>query len=142
MNEDDGLRRRNLRGDERADKVQTIEGAEGGVGACGGHVRAPDCRGYTNHDLNLGARTALVREVEEETGLQAAEATAYLRSFDYLSDSGKRSRQFNFVVTADAPGPVVLQEHDEYQWAPIEDELPVTDAVEKVFEAYRELRTN
>lgn len=86
--------------------------------------------------------TALEREVEEETGLTVASATVYLGSFDYLSGSGKKSRQFNFVVTVDAPEPVVLQEHDEFQWAPIDDELPVTDAVKKVFEAYLELKTS
>ncbi|MEV6717257.1 NUDIX domain-containing protein [Lentzea sp. NPDC051208] len=95
-------------------------------------------------ELGEDLKTALVREVEEETGLQVAEATAYLGSFDYLSGSGKKSRQFNFVVTVTvtAPEPVVLQEHDEFQWAPIEEELPVTDAVKQVFEAYRELQAN
>jgi 8-oxo-dGTP diphosphatase len=46
------------------------------------------------------------------------------------------------VVAVDAPEPIVLQEHDEFQWAPVEDELPVTDAVKKVFEAYRELQSS
>jgi len=71
-------------------------------------VRAPDCRGYTNHDLNLGSRTPLVREVEEEMWLKIAEATMYLRSFGCLSSSGKKSRQFNFVVIVNAPALVVL----------------------------------
>ena len=100
----------------------------------GGIFELPSGKVEPGEDL----RTALVREVEEETGLQVAAATAYLGSFDYLSGSGKKSRQFNFVVTVDAPEPVVLQEHDEFQWAPIEEELPVTDAVKKVLETYRQ----
>lgn len=104
----------------------------------GGIFELPSGKVEPGEDL----KTALVREVEEETGLQVTVATAYLGSFDYLSGSGKKSRQFNFVVAVDAPEPVVLQEHDEFQWAPIEDELPVTDAVKKVLEAYRELQSN
>ncbi|NKE55384.1 NUDIX domain-containing protein [Lentzea sp. PSKA42] len=104
----------------------------------GGIFELPSGKVERGEDL----KTALTREVEEETGLQVAAATAYLGSFDYTSGSGKKSRQFNFVVAVDTPGPVVLQEHDEFQWAPIEEELPVTDAVKKVFEAYRELQAN
>ncbi|GLY53594.1 NUDIX domain-containing protein [Lentzea sp. NBRC 102530] len=104
----------------------------------GGIFELPSGKVELGEDLN----TALVREVEEETGLQVVVATAYLGSFDYTSGSGKKSRQFNFVVTVDSPGPVVLQEHDEYRWAPVDEELPVTDAVKKVFETYREQRAN
>ncbi|MCP2245712.1 NUDIX domain-containing protein [Lentzea aerocolonigenes] len=104
----------------------------------GGIFELPSGKVEAGEDL----KSALVREVEEETGLQVAVATAYLGSFDYLSGSGKKSRQFNFVVAVEATEPVVLQEHDEFQWAPIEEELPVTDAVKKVFEAYRELQAN
>lgn len=80
---------------------------------------------------------ALVREVAEETGLTASCVRGYLGSFDYQSGSGKRSRQFNFAVEVTAPGPVALQEHDAFQWAPLAEELPVTDAVKKVLEEYR-----
>jgi 8-oxo-dGTP diphosphatase len=100
----------------------------------GGIFELPSGKVEPGEDL----KTALEREVEEETGLMVAVATAYLGSFDYTSGSGKKSRQFNFVVAVEATEPVVLQEHDEYRWAPIKDELPVTDAVKKVLEAYRE----
>jgi 8-oxo-dGTP diphosphatase len=82
---------------------------------------------------------ALVREVKEETGLDVSAISHYLGSFDYTSGSGKKSRQFNFAVDVAAAGPVVLQEHDSFRWVALEDELPVTDAVKTVFEAYREM---
>jgi 8-oxo-dGTP diphosphatase len=47
-------------------------------------------------------------------------------------------RQFTFVVSVAATGPVTLTEHDEHAWAPVESDLPVTDAVKQVFEAYRQ----
>jgi 8-oxo-dGTP diphosphatase len=81
---------------------------------------------------------ALVREVKEETGLDVDGIDTYLGSFDYQSGSGKTSRQFNFVVTVAATEPVVLQEHDEHIWSDLDGELPVTDAVQQVFNAYRD----
>lgn len=99
----------------------------------GGIFELPSGKVEPGEDL----RTALTREVEEETGPKVTVASAYLGSFDYASGSGKKSRQFNFVVVVDAAEPVVLQEHAEYRWVPIEDELPVTDAVKTVFETYR-----
>jgi 8-oxo-dGTP diphosphatase len=82
---------------------------------------------------------ALIREVNEETGLDIESITDYLGSFDYTSGSGKKTRQFNFTVTVTATQPVILQEHDEYQWAPVSEEPPVTDAVKEVLTRYREL---
>lgn len=58
---------------------------------------------------------ALRREVDEETGLRVTEIGAYLGSFDYLSKSGRLSRQLNFVATV-ADGPIRLTEHTEYAW--------------------------
>jgi 8-oxo-dGTP diphosphatase len=56
----------------------------------------------------------------------------YLESFDYVSGSGKKSRQFNFAVDVAAPEPVKLTEHDTYAWSPVTDGMPVTDAVRPV----------
>jgi len=81
---------------------------------------------------------ALVREVKEETGLDVSEIGSYLGSFDYTSGSGKKSRQFNFVLSVAANEPVVLQEHDEFTWASLAADLPVTDVVKQVFAAYRQ----
>jgi 8-oxo-dGTP diphosphatase len=62
--------------------------------------------------------SALKREVEEETGLVIAEVGKYLGSFDYLSSSGKKTRQFNFLVET-IQGDVVLNaaEHSSYRYA-------------------------
>lgn len=81
---------------------------------------------------------ALIREVKEETGLEVSAICDYLGSFDYLSGSGKKSRQFNFAVDVASPGPVRLQEHDAYRWTPLTEEPPVTGAVKEVLARYRE----
>lgn len=81
---------------------------------------------------------ALIREVKEETGLEVSAIQRYLGSFDYTSGSGKASRQFNFAVEVTATKPIVLQEHDVYQWARLDGDLPVTDAVKTVLKAYAE----
>lgn len=51
--------------------------------------------------------TALAREVVEETGLTITVVAKYLGSFDYTSGSGKKTRQFNFLVEVD-PGEIKL----------------------------------
>jgi 8-oxo-dGTP diphosphatase len=83
----------------------------------------------------------LIREVSEETGLAVTAIRDYLGFFDYLSGSGKKSRQFNFAVDVAAPEPVELTEHDGHRWAGLSEELPVTDAVKDVLNKYRELRS-
>lgn len=84
---------------------------------------------------------ALVREVQEESGLTVTAIREYLGSFDYTSGSGKKSRQFNFAVTVDADEPVTLTEHDSYRWADLKEKPPVTEAVKGVLAAHRRLRT-
>lgn len=83
---------------------------------------------------------ALIREVEEETGLKVSHINNYLGSFDYTSGSGKKSRQFNFDVAVVAPEPVVLQEHDAFAWHELEADPPVTDAVRRVLQDYQNVR--
>lgn len=58
----------------------------------------------------------LKREIKEETGMDVAKIESYLDHFDYLSGSGKRTRQFNFVIIPKDASRVVLTEHDAYQW--------------------------
>lgn len=81
---------------------------------------------------------ALVREVAEGTGLDVTAVGGYLGSFDYVSGSGKRSRQFTFAVDVATPEPVALQECDGHTWTPLTDDPPVTDEVKAVLNTYRE----
>ncbi|MGW3993924.1 NUDIX hydrolase [Amycolatopsis sp. NPDC004772] len=74
--------------------------------------------------------------MSEETGLRVTAIQRYLGHFDYTSGSGKASRQFNFAVDVEATKPIELQEHDVYQWARLDDDVPVTEAVKTVIKAY------
>jgi len=58
---------------------------------------------------------ALQREVKEETGLSVSCALEYLGAFDYKSGSGKKTRQFTFLVETE-PGEIVIDpaEHDSF----------------------------
>jgi 8-oxo-dGTP diphosphatase len=64
----------------------------------------------------------LRREVVEETGLRSGAASGFVGSFDYLSASGRRVRQFNFVVST-GPGEPRLRsgEHDAAAWVGLEE---------------------
>jgi 8-oxo-dGTP diphosphatase len=77
----------------------------------GGLVELPSGTVNAAEDL----LTALAREVYEETGLMIASILIYLGSFDYTSSSGKKTRQFNFLVET-FPGNIQLQpvEHNKY----------------------------
>lgn len=58
---------------------------------------------------------ALTREVKEETNLVVTEIVSFLGSFDYFSSSGKKTRQFNFLVETE-PSDIKLDpsEHSSY----------------------------
>ena len=56
---------------------------------------------------------AMIREVKEETNLQVSRTIKKLKSFEYLSKSGKNTKQFNFLV--EASGEIKLSEHEDYQ---------------------------
>ena len=60
---------------------------------------------------------ALHREVWEETRLKITDVKAYMNCFDYLSSSGKKTREFNFWVETDGFD-VRLNpaEHSEFKW--------------------------
>lgn len=93
--------------------------------------------GKVEPDETLDA--ALIREVKEETGLDVSAIGRYLGSFDYASGSDKHSRQFTFVVDIADPKPITLTEHTSYRWVDPAEELPITDAVKRVLEVYRNL---
>lgn len=91
----------------------------------GGIFELPSGKVEPGETLDAGLR----REVKEETSLDVTAIYDYLGHFDYQSGSGKKSRQFTFAVDVNSPDPVMLQEHDTYRWAPLSEQLPVTDAV-------------
>lgn len=49
-------------------------------------------------DLGEDLLHALTREIKEETNLVITKIVDYLGFFDYASSSGKKTRQFNFLV--------------------------------------------
>lgn len=67
----------------------------------------------------------LLREVLEETGLTINHISEYSGHFDYKTGSGKKARQFNFIID-DVSGVVRLNpvEHSQYVWiSPSDPEL-------------------
>ncbi|WP_338596770.1 NUDIX domain-containing protein [Saccharopolyspora sp. SCSIO 74807] len=72
---------------------------------------------------------ALHREVTEETGLTIERVSGYLGAFDYLSGSGKHTRQHTWMVTVTSSEGVRLTEHDAYEWASTASEYPVSTEV-------------
>lgn len=58
----------------------------------------------------------LVREIKEETNFDITSVISYVNFFDYVSENGKKSRQFNFVVNVESIENVILTEHDYYKW--------------------------
>lgn len=87
-------------------------------------------------DQNETLIDGLVREVKEETGLKVIRIKKIIDYFDYLSGSGKKTRQFNFLVDID-DSPIVLnpKEHKEYKFVDINNmedlkNLGISDAVQ------------
>ncbi|MFI6689551.1 NUDIX hydrolase [Streptomyces sp. NPDC050485] len=82
---------------------------------------------------------ALHREVAEETGLTVTAIGTYLGHFDYLSKSGKKTRQFNFTARAAHESDTVkLTEHDAHLWADRTEQEQVSSAVRSVLATWRE----
>ena len=59
---------------------------------------------------------ALLRELNEETGLELARREQYVGSIDYFSKSGEPTRQFNFIAQVSEHSGIRLTEHDDYVW--------------------------
>ncbi|MBC7471699.1 MAG: NUDIX domain-containing protein [candidate division SR1 bacterium] len=63
---------------------------------------------------------SLKREIKEETGIDLNEEVEldYVNSFDYVSGSGKNTRQVNFLIELNEQPVVTLNplEHIEYYW--------------------------
>lgn len=91
-----------------------------------------------NAEDGEGIYEVLEREIKEETNFDLKRVISYINYFDYLSGSGKKSRQFNFKVEVTG-GPIILTEHDTYGWVNL-DEIEtqnVSDAVKESLIIYR-----
>jgi len=75
-------------------------------------------------DKNETLIKALEREIKEETGLDVQEINEYIGSFDYLSNSKKKTRQLNFNVTVNTDNDVKLnkKEHSQYYWIDLDSD--------------------
>ncbi len=84
----------------------------------GGFVGIPSGTVKAREDL----LTALVREVQEETGLHVTSVLEYLGSFDWTSSSGKKTRHFNFLAEVE-DGEIKLSstEHQAYYFIEFSD---------------------
>ncbi len=92
-----------------------------------------------NIEENEGILEALKREIKEETNLDLEKVCSYINSFDYLSSSGKKARQFNFVVKVKEIKDIKLTEHDNYKWENINEirnNEKITNEVKFVIENY------
>ncbi|MFA5000119.1 MAG: NUDIX hydrolase [Patescibacteria group bacterium] len=102
----------------------------------GGLVELPSGAVDENEDL----LTALAREVKEETGLVIGLILTYLGSFDYTSGSGKKTRQFNFLIETE-PGEIKLEasEHQAYHLVAPSDKafntLNISDSTKAILNA-------
>ncbi|MCS6894357.1 MAG: NUDIX hydrolase [Deltaproteobacteria bacterium] len=107
----------------------------------GGIWELPSGKVGAGEDLN----SALKREVFEETGLEVKKILDHIGFFDYTSQSGKRTRQFNFVVeveSGDELGKPQLNplEHSEFKWIEYADlnECEVSPEVKELIRKYFE----
>lgn len=64
---------------------------------------------------------AVKRELYEETGLEMLEIKRYIGRFDYESNSGKKVRQFNFLVSTKDQQVKWHPEHQKFAWISNED---------------------
>lgn len=102
----------------------------------GGILELPSGNVEAEETINQG----LVREVKEETNLDTKSIGVFINSFDYLSSSGKKSRQFNFEVKVENCENIILTEHDNYVWLDYEEvknNEKITDEVKYVIEIYK-----
>ena len=93
-----------------------------------------------NMEENETILESLKREVKEETNLDINEVVSYVNSFDYTSSSGKKARQYNFVVNVKDTKDIILTEHDNYKWLKLEDAInnkDITDEVKFTLEIYK-----
>lgn len=92
-----------------------------------------------NMENNEKIYDTIIREVKEETNLEIEKVISYIDSFDYISGSGKRARQYNFAVTVKSTNNIKLTEHDSYKWLSIDEvrkNKKITNEVKFTIEVY------
>lgn len=88
---------------------------------------------------------ALHRETKEETNMDISEVLGYVGAFDYLSGSGEKARQFNFLLRPTRYD-VALNpaEHSSFLWIPLDDvqlsELHMTPEMRRLIEEVRAMK--
>jgi len=78
--------------------------------------------------------SSLKREIKEETGLEIKKIKQYLGFFHYKSKSGKKTRQFNFLIETDLGDIKLSDEHEDFAWASKTElsNFNITDSVKEV----------
>lgn len=81
---------------------------------------------------------SLIREIKEETNLDIKSIDYYVDVFDYVSGSGKKTRQINFVVTPENMNIKLSEEHVTFYTYNIESEefkkLNISSKTKKIIE--------
>ena len=95
-----------------------------------------------NSEENETIYETLVREVKEETNFDIEKVISYVNYFDYISDSGKKSRQFNFVVNVKSIDNLILTEHDCYKWLNLNELEEIDNISDEVRECLLIFRFN
>ena len=85
-----------------------------------------------NMEIGETIPQSLDREIKEETNLDIESIESYITSFDYLSGSGKKSRQYNFLLNVKSTEDVKLTEHDNFKWMSLEDAITKANITEEV----------
>lgn len=84
---------------------------------------------------------AVHRELKEETGIKNLEILEYYGSFDYVSQSGKKTRQFNFLMGFYiVKGKIIHPEHESYKWLKF-DSLTTSGLSQNVIQVLRPLHS-
>lgn len=81
----------------------------------GGFYEAPGGKVEDNESI----KEALIREIKEETNLMLEEIEAFVGYFDYLSSSGKKTRNFAFNITVQNLNNIKVSEHQSYKWVDV-----------------------
>ena len=96
-----------------------------------------------NMESGEDVTTALAREIKEETNCELKEILYYIDSFDYISGSGKKARQYNFVVNVKDTDNIILTEHDLFAWQKVEEIInnpKITPEVKIIIQKYIEIK--